>query len=148
VLLATSAGPALFAGAVFLVLLCVFAALLGVWIWGLVDAAKRPEWAYVDAGANKTLWVVLVAVLGWVLAIVYLAAIRPGVRAAEERGPRYGYGPYAQGAWMPPPPGPGTPPPSWQPGPGGGAAPRACAACGSPSHAADGFCRACGARLS
>jgi hypothetical protein len=57
-------------------------ATLAVTIWGIVDAASRPDWAWQRAGQNKVLWVVLQVVgifvcLGWILSIVYLASIRP-----------------------------------------------------------------------
>lgn len=63
--------------------------------WGIADAAKRPEYAWSVAGQNKTLWMALQAGAllflnlpgGVVMAVVYLAAIRPKVRAAEETGP-------------------------------------------------------------
>lgn len=57
---------------------------LALTIWGIVDAASRPDWAWQRSGQNKVLWVVLQVVglfvcLGWILSIVYLAAIRPQV---------------------------------------------------------------------
>jgi hypothetical protein len=66
-------------------------ATLAVTIWGIVDAASRPDWAWQRSGQNKVLWVVLQVVgifvcLGWVLSIVYLAAIRPQV-ARHQQGP-------------------------------------------------------------
>jgi len=83
---------------------------LGLVIWGLVDAASHPPWAWDRAGQSKTLWIVLQAVgvlfcfVGVILSIVYLAAIAPRVRAAE-RG------------FTPPPGPPGGPPPGWYPDP-------------------------------
>ena len=57
-------------------------------IWGIVDAAGRPDAAWARAEQSKTLWIVLQAVgmlvcFGWILAVIYLAVIRPKVRAAE-----------------------------------------------------------------
>ncbi len=57
-------------------------------IWAVVDAASRPYGAFSAAGSSKVLWIVLIIVfwlftwiIGVVLSIVYLAAIRPRVRA-------------------------------------------------------------------
>ncbi len=57
-------------------------------IWAVVDAASRPYGAFTAAGSSKVLWIVLIIVfwlltwiVGVVLSIVYLAAIRPRVRA-------------------------------------------------------------------
>jgi hypothetical protein len=64
---------------------------LALSIWGIVDAASRPEWAWQRAGQSKVLWIVLQVVgiyvcLGWILSIVYLASIRPQV-AQNQQGP-------------------------------------------------------------
>jgi len=70
--------------------LLLWPAALVLVIWGIADAAGRPEWAWTAAGQNKTLWIVLQAVglifclVGLVLAIVYLASIRPKVQAAQQ----------------------------------------------------------------
>ena len=91
-------------GAPELLILLIMVVPYGVIIWGIVDSASRPDWAWQRSGQNKTLWVVLQAVglllclVGFILALVYLTAIRPQV--AQQQG--------GQG---PPPPGPypGTP---------------------------------------
>ena len=86
-------------------------------LWGIIDAATRPDWAWVSAGQNKTLWVALQAIgvffclVGLVLSIVYLTSIRPKVAAAQEGGGRAGPG-------APPPPPPSVPP-GWLPDPSG-----------------------------
>ncbi len=66
---------------------------LGVIIWGIVDAAGRSDDAWTVAGQSKTLWIAIQAagflfcgVGGLVMALVYLAAIRPKVQAAEVAG--------------------------------------------------------------
>jgi hypothetical protein len=56
----------------------------GVWLWALIDAARRPDWAYTASASSKTLWIVLIAVLGAIPAIIYLLAIRPRIRATED----------------------------------------------------------------
>lgn len=66
----------------------------GVIIWGIVDAASRPEWAWQRSGQNKTLWVVLQVIgfffclVGFILTLVYLITIRPQVaRHQSASGP-------------------------------------------------------------
>lgn len=59
-------------------------------IWGIVDAATRPGWAWQAAGQNKVLWIALQAIglflgpAGIILAVAYLAAIRSQV-ARQQR---------------------------------------------------------------
>ena len=79
--LADSAPPALFL--VFFVAIMV----LGIgglilWIWALVDCIRVPDDRYYRSG-TKLVWVLVIALLQAVGAIVYLAAGRPdkGVRA-------------------------------------------------------------------
>jgi len=60
-------------------------------IWGIADAAGRPDSAWARAEQNKTLWIVLQAVgmlvcFGWILAAVYLLVIRPKVKQAQGFG--------------------------------------------------------------
>jgi hypothetical protein len=57
-------------------------------IWAIVDAASRPSGAFNAAGSSKAMWISLIAVfwlitgiVGLILAVVYLASIRPRVRA-------------------------------------------------------------------
>jgi len=57
-------------------------------IWAIVDAASRPSAAFSAAGSSKVMWISLIAVfwfitgiVGLILAVVYLASIRPRVRA-------------------------------------------------------------------
>jgi hypothetical protein len=63
-------------------------------IWAIVDAARRPDEVWTAAGQNKTLWIVLLAVFtvtcgaGWIVAIIYVASVRPKLMA-----PPYGGGP-------------------------------------------------------
>ena len=72
-----------------LVTLVLLAAILGVTLWGLIDAATTPDAAWRAAGQNKVLWLVLQGVgflvcgLGTILSIVYLAVIRPKLRRAR-----------------------------------------------------------------
>jgi len=90
--------------------LVLFVAILVVKVGALLDAAMRPQSAYVAAGKQtKTLWVVLlvVAVLstgmaflslaGLVAALVYLLDVRPAVKDIPRGGSQQHMGPY--GPW-------------------------------------------------
>ena len=80
------------AGVVFgldgVILLLVALVTLVIPIWALVDSISRPAGAFAAAGSSKGMWIALIVllwlftgILGLVLAVVYLAAIRPRVRA-------------------------------------------------------------------
>lgn len=76
--------------AVALVLACVFAAPLAVSLWALLDAARRPQWAWALAGRRQVAWMAAIlfgmfSVLGGlVLSLWYLRRVRPVIAAAEE----------------------------------------------------------------
>ena len=78
-----------------LIILVVAVVALALPIWAIVDAASRPDAVWAATGQNKVLWIVLIAVLtvlcgvGWIIALVYLLAIRPKLIAAQAGG---GYG--------------------------------------------------------
>jgi len=62
-------------------------------LWALIDASIRPEPAFKAAGQSKVLWIILpivgillLLVVGGVLGVIYLAAIRPKVKAVEGVG--------------------------------------------------------------
>lgn len=54
-----------------------------MWIWGLVDSIQRPDWAYQQTGSSKTMWLVLIIVLGFIPAMIYLFSVRPRLAEAE-----------------------------------------------------------------
>ena len=73
-----------------LILLLMFFPVFGVVIWGIIDAASQPDWAWERAGQNKTLWIILQVVglavcgcVGLVAAIIYLITIRPQLVQAQ-----------------------------------------------------------------
>jgi hypothetical protein len=54
-------------------------------IWGIIDAAIRPDAVWAATGQNKIVWV-LVQIFLWTLgAIIYFVAIRPKLVAATSR---------------------------------------------------------------
>ncbi|MGA2837118.1 MAG: DUF2516 family protein [Acidimicrobiales bacterium] len=62
----------------------------GLALWALVDVIRRPKEAFQAAGKSKTLWIVLlvggflfVGLIEGVVATIYLATVRPKVRAAS-----------------------------------------------------------------
>ena len=71
---------------IFILLIAIL--MLVIPIWALVDSISRPSGAFSAAGSSKGMWVALIAVtwlltgiIGTVLSVVYLASIRPRVRA-------------------------------------------------------------------
>ena len=76
-----------------------------VWVWSIIDAAKRDDTEWAAAGKNKVLWIVLIALLGVLASLVYLVAARPALKEAA-RKQRSGLGSLAAG--FTPPPGYGT----------------------------------------
>jgi hypothetical protein len=71
------------------IMLAVGAVFLGITIWGIVDAAKR----------GQTGWIIgmvagLVFGFGWILALVYLLAIRPGLVQVQDFRPPPPYDPF------------------------------------------------------
>jgi hypothetical protein len=62
-------------------------AYVGVCLYAIVEAARRPRAAWTAVGQSKTLWIVLLAVflfvspVGLILAIVFLARVRGRIDA-------------------------------------------------------------------
>jgi hypothetical protein len=59
-------------------------------VWALLDAARRPEWAWALAGRRRVVWMALIlfgamtVLVCLAVAAVYLVRVRPAVAAAEE----------------------------------------------------------------
>ena len=75
--------------------LIVAAAPLALSVFALLDAAKRPSWAWSLAGRPQAMWMAMIllgtflSVLGSGLSLWYLLKVRPVVSAAENGvGPR------------------------------------------------------------
>lgn len=73
-----------------LVLACLAAIPLGVSLWALLDAARRPRWAWALAERRQVVWMagimfgVLSVVGGLLISGWYLLRVRPAVAAAED----------------------------------------------------------------
>ena len=72
------------------VLAISFAAIpLALSVWALLDAARRPGWAWGLTGRDRALWIagiclgILSVIGGLVVSGIYLVRIRPEVAAAE-----------------------------------------------------------------
>jgi hypothetical protein len=67
----------------------VFSIPLALSMWALLDAARRPEWAFVLAGRSRVVWVAACGIgilfnwVGLTVSAWYLVRVRPGVAAAE-----------------------------------------------------------------
>jgi hypothetical protein len=80
------------AGVLFLVVAAL--AVVALSIWAIVDVCRHPEVAWRRIGQNQAVWLavligswLLTGVLGPVLALVYLATVRPRLLAAERYRP-------------------------------------------------------------
>ena len=60
-----------------LLILIVMFVLVVLPIWGIIDAADRPDSVWEAAKQSKVLWIVLQIFLGGLGAVIYFAAIRP-----------------------------------------------------------------------
>ena len=59
-----------------MLLLGVLLAAIGFWVWTLVDAIRVPDDSAYRAG-TKVLWVVLIAITGFIGSVIYMAMGRP-----------------------------------------------------------------------
>lgn len=72
-----------------LLLAGVAAVPLGLTVWALLDAARRPEWAWALTGRRRVVWMVaimfsaLTVVGGMAVSVWYLSRVRGEVAAAE-----------------------------------------------------------------
>ena len=63
---------------------------IGISLWALLDAARRPAWAWSLADRNQAMWMAFVlfgfcsVVGGLVISGIYLMRVRPRIAAAEE----------------------------------------------------------------
>jgi len=79
---------------------------IAFWIWALVDAIRVPDDSLYQSG-SKIVWVLVIVLVGWIGAIIYLAAGRPagGAKAAIVAWQtRQGPGGSLPGSVPPPPP--------------------------------------------
>jgi hypothetical protein len=60
--------------------IAILIALLILPVIGIVDASLLPSSAFRSAGRRKFLWILAQVFLGYIGAVIYLAAIRPDVR--------------------------------------------------------------------
>jgi hypothetical protein len=67
----------------------VFSIPLALSVWALLDAARRPEWAFALAGRSRVVWVAACGIgilfnwIGLTVSAWYLLKVRPDVAAAE-----------------------------------------------------------------
>jgi hypothetical protein len=76
--------------AVALLLATLAAVPLGLSLWALLDAARRPQWAWALAGRRQVVWMAAIMlgtftmIGGLVLSAYYLTRVRHEVAGAEE----------------------------------------------------------------
>jgi hypothetical protein len=63
---------------------------LGISVWALLDAARRPEWAWALAGRRRIVWMlaimfgILSVIGGLIVSCYYLVRVRADIAAAED----------------------------------------------------------------
>jgi hypothetical protein len=73
-----------------LLLATVFAVPLALTVWALLDAARRPQWAWALADRSQAAWMAgimfsaFTVLGGLVVSLVYLLKIRPTIAGAED----------------------------------------------------------------
>jgi hypothetical protein len=73
-----------------IVVLAVLCVPLAISMWALLDAARRPSWAWSLAERDQTKWIAIVlfgfltVIGGLIISIYYLRRVRPAIAAAEE----------------------------------------------------------------
>jgi hypothetical protein len=76
--------------AVALLVTSVFAIPLALTLWGVVDVARRPQWAWALAGRSQLAWMAAIlfgaftVVGGMLISLWYLGKVRPQIAAAED----------------------------------------------------------------
>jgi hypothetical protein len=78
---AAASGPDLL-----IVLVVLLFAVVGP-LWAVVDAASRPAPACYDAGSNKTIWVVVIAVAWFIGLGFFLGGVLSALHAAKSAPP-------------------------------------------------------------
>ena len=78
----------------FLLVVVVLAVALGIPLWAIVDASRRPASSFAQIGSDKSRWVLLLVLLtilfnlgGIVAAGVYLASVRPKLASIGPQSP-------------------------------------------------------------
>jgi hypothetical protein len=82
----------------FAVIMVVSIGGLVLWVVALIECARTPDHVYRMAGSDKTTWVLIVALAGWIGALIYWFSIRSRLREVEAHwaggaGAHAGYGP-------------------------------------------------------
>jgi Phospholipase_D-nuclease N-terminal/Protein of unknown function (DUF2510) len=94
------AGPGFIFPFFALIFACFWVAVLVGWILAIVEVVQIPDWQFRAAGSEKTVWILIVVLLGIIGALIWFLAKRSEVHAAAGRIP--------------------PPPPGWYPEPGVG----------------------------
>lgn len=66
----------------FVVILAVMFVLFVFWVWTLVDVLRTPERVWRADDRRQVSWVLVIALLGWLGSILYVAIARRSLRRA------------------------------------------------------------------
>ncbi len=102
----------------FIALIAIGIAGFVFWIYALVDAIRWPDYMYKAAGSEKILWIVVVALVGWIGGLIYWFVIRNQLVELENSGRGNAYLAAEAARYRMPGPTPmdrAGPPPGWYP---------------------------------
>lgn len=102
------AASGIFIIGIWLVMLLLGLGSVVFWIYTLVEVVKIPEPVWQHTRDDKIVWVLVIALLGWLGALVYWIAVRGKLQRAKAWFDQNGYPPPVYGGYPPqqqPPPG-------------------------------------------
>lgn len=69
------------------VYVAIFAVLVGLWLFALVDAVRVPAHVWKSTGRDKVSWIIAIVIVWFGAPLVYVSMIRPSLREEQRLNP-------------------------------------------------------------